>query len=66
MSEQTLSEALSEIDMDLNISEEDIEQAAVPKKYRHSQSDEPQDESTYVELSEDEVEDGQRNLQRWV
>lgn len=31
MSEQTLSEALSEIDMDLNISEEDIEQAAVPK-----------------------------------
>lgn len=57
MSEQTLSEALSEIDMDLNISEEDIEQAAVPKKYRHSQSDEPQDESTYVELSEDEVEE---------
>ena len=38
MSEQTLSEALSEIDMDLNISEEDIEQAAVPKKYTHSQT----------------------------
>jgi hypothetical protein len=54
MSEQTLSEALSDIDVDLNISDKDIESAAVPK-YARKSNDEVQEKSTYVELSDEEL-----------
>ena len=54
MSEQTLSEALSDIDVDLNISDKDIESAAVPE-YARKSNDEVQEESTYVELSDEEL-----------
>lgn len=54
MSEQTLSEALSDIDVDLNISDKDIESAAVPE-YARKSNDEVQEKSTYVELSDEEL-----------
>jgi hypothetical protein len=56
MSEQTLSEALADIDIDLNITDEDIESAAIPANLRSS-DDEVQDESTFVELSDEELEE---------
>ena len=57
MSEQTLTEALEDIDVDidLDISDEDIERAALPANKRVEE--EVQDESTYIDLSEEEVED---------
>jgi len=57
MSEQTLTEALEDIDVDidLDISDEDIERAALPEHKRVEE--EVQDESTYIDLSEEEVED---------
>jgi len=56
MSEQTLSEALADIDIDLNITDEDIESAAIPANLRSS-DDEVQDGSTFVELSDEELEE---------
>ena len=51
MSEETLSEALANLDND-----DYIQSAAVPEDKRMS-SDDPSDESTYVELSEEEYEE---------
>jgi len=56
MSEQTLSEALADIDIDLDIKDEDIESAAIPADLREA-NDEVQDESTYVELSDEELDE---------